>query len=244
MGSEARQDLSIAGSASAPGGIYKDARISGAGKITGDVDCVRLEVSGAATISGNVKAQSARIMGAGKIEGNLESDEIKASGSLDVQGDVSTKELEVNGSTTVKGSITAESVEVRGALRAGGDCSAESFTSRGCFTIGGLLNAGRIEVFLHGNSQAKEIGGEAISVKHGDDAFFGLHKILHALINHTDGLTADSIEGDDVHLDGTRAKVVRGNNVTVGPGCKIDLVEYKGSFDQDKEATVTEHHKV
>ena len=51
-------------------------------------------------------------------------------------------------------------------------------------------------------------------------------------------LVADIIEGDDIYLENTHAKVVRGNNITLGPGCEIAFVEYKNDFKQDKEATV------
>lgn len=39
----------------------------------------------------------------------------------------------------------------------------------------------------------------------------------------------ETIEGDDIHLELTRARVVRGNNVSIGSGCDIDLVEYKNN---------------
>ena len=65
-------------------------------------------------------------------------------------------------------------------------------------------------------------------------------------IIHTGGkeLTADIIEGDDIYLENTHAKVVRGNNITLGSGCEIELVEYKNDFKQDKEAEIGTHRKI
>jgi cytoskeletal protein CcmA (bactofilin family) len=57
-------------------------------------------------------------------------------------------------------------------------------------------------------------------------------------------LTADIIEGDDVYLENTQAKVVRGNNIELGPDCEIELVEYKDSFKQDEKADVGTHTKI
>jgi len=51
-------------------------------------------------------------------------------------------------------------------------------------------------------------------------------------------LKVDIIEGDDVYLENTIAKIVRGDNINLGPGCKIELVEYKNNFKQDKAAEV------
>ncbi len=240
MENETRQDLSIAGSASAPGGVYKDAKISGAGKITGDLDCARFEVSGAATVSGSVKAESVRVSGAAKIESNLTADEARISGSIEVKGDVTAKELRVDGAATIGGGISGGTVEIRGALRGTGDISADDFKSQGAFTTDGLLNAESIDVSLHGASRAREIGGGTINVRVEMGTFLGLHKVIHALFCHPDSLTAETIEGDDIHLEYTKAKVVRGTNVTLGPGCEIDLVEYKTSFEKSDEAKVAE----
>ncbi len=61
---------------------------------------------------------------------------------------------------------------------------------------------------------------------------------------HEKELTVDVIEGDDVYLENTMAKIVRGNNVTIGSGCKIELVEYKGSFKQDGGAEIGTNKKI
>lgn len=38
--------------------------------------------------------------------------------------------------------------------------------------------------------------------------------------------------------------MVRGNNVTIGKGCEIELVEYKGRFEKDDKSVVIEHKKI
>ena len=67
------------------------------------------------------------------------------------------------------------------------------------------------------------IGGETIDVRLGKPwaflPFFGDRN-----------LTADTIEGDTIYLENTRAKVVRGANVTIGTDCSIDLVEYSATM--------------
>ena len=57
-------------------------------------------------------------------------------------------------------------------------------------------------------------------------------------------LTADIIEGDLIYLENTNAKIVRGNNVTIGTGCKIELVEYKESFKKDEKSIVDKNNKI
>ena len=57
-------------------------------------------------------------------------------------------------------------------------------------------------------------------------------------------LTAETIEGDVVWLENTTAKVVRGKNVTVGPGCVVDLVEYAESYTPAGAPQVREARQV
>ena len=56
--------------------------------------------------------------------------------------------------------------------------------------------------------------------------------------------STESIEGDEVYLEYTRTKVVRGNNVSIGPGCEVELVEYKNNFQQAKGAAVKDSKKI
>jgi hypothetical protein len=42
---------------------------------------------------------------------------------------------------------------------------------------------------------------------------------------------SDLIEGDDIDLRFSQVKLVRGHNVTIGKGCRIDKVEYTGSLN-------------
>ena len=57
-------------------------------------------------------------------------------------------------------------------------------------------------------------------------------------------LTADVIEGDNVYLENTTARVVRGNNITIGQGCKIEMVEYKEDFKTEGKSEVGMDKKI
>lgn len=70
---------------------------------------------------------------------------------------------------------------------------------------------------------------------------FGLLKFFAA---DSAELSAESIEGDEIYLENTNARVVRGNNVTIGPGCEIELVEFKNDFRQLKGAKVNDSKKI
>jgi len=217
-------NLKINGSGSSAGGKYDSAVINGNGKIYGDLDCVYLKVNGQCTMDGNVKASSVKINGNGSIKGNLESEKAKINGTVDIGGNVSVEKAETYGSISIEG-----------------DCNAEVFKIEGTFEIEGLLNAGELELSLYGPSKAHEIGGEKITVKRkGKYDFLG----LRYLIGSNKELTTEIIEGDEIYLENTQAKVVRGNNIELGPGCEIELVEYKNSFKRDEKAEVGTQKKI
>jgi len=54
-------------------------------------------------------------------------------------------------------------------------------------------------------------------------------------------LTAETVAGDIVHVESTRAGTVRGRRVTIGAGCRIEVVEYSESLQIDPHAEVAHY---
>lgn len=238
-----KPDLKINGSGAASGGAYNLVRINGAGRITGDIECCDLIINGSGDVNGKVQSENVRVNGSGRLEGDIKSKEVRVSGSANFGGGIACDTFKVLGSADVKGSVAAHTVDIDGSMKTAGSCSAEVFASNGMFEVGGLLNAENIDIRLYWHkSRAKEIGGEKISVALGK-AGLGVIKAIFPSINFPQ-LEADLIEGDDITLENTVAKVVRGNNVVVGGGCDIGLVEYKGSFRKNMGAKVAEEKKI
>lgn len=220
-------DLRINGHGSSTGGKYNSVTVNGSGSVDGDMECAYLRVNGQCSVNGNIKADSVKINGNSSVKGDMESKKVKIQGMVDINGNLSVEE-----------------VETRGNINIGGDCNAEFFRVDGMFTVDGLLNAGELKLNLHGPSLAHEIGGEKITVERkGKFHLRGLRSIILPFGHNTE-LIADTIEGDDVYLENTHAKVVRGNNIELGQGCEIELVEYKNSFKKDQTANVSTHTKI
>ena len=57
-------------------------------------------------------------------------------------------------------------------------------------------------------------------------------------------LTTSVIEGDDIYLEATTAKIVRGNNVTIGSDCNIELVEYRNTITVAPDSKVNEQRDI
>ncbi|QBK14139.1 hypothetical protein AB849_011350 [Thermoactinomyces vulgaris] len=233
-------DLLINGYGNFSGGTFEKVRINGLGKVNGDLDCRLFITNGDSVVEGNVQTQTVKVSGSSAIEGKLKADETKVNGQLTTEGDVHTQNITLNGTAQVKGNFIADQADIRGTLKVDEDLEAESVVIKGVFIIKGLLNAGNIQVELLGNAKAKEIGGEKIVVKKNS---FALNKWLKSFFADKT-LQAEVIEGDDIELEYTHAGIVRGKNVKIGPGCKVDVVEYQNSFDQHDQAEVKESKQV
>jgi cytoskeletal protein CcmA (bactofilin family) len=232
MKDASRRDTKIAGAGDVAGGMYGNVTIAGAGTVLGDIDAVSLKVAGTANVQGKVVATSVSVGGNADFAGDVQANEFTVNGTAEVRGGVGAGVLKVNGACTITGSVNATRVEIRGTTRIGGDLQAETFDAQGVFSVGGLLNAGDVKIRLYAGCDARDIGGERIDVALGKPwaflPFFGERN-----------LTADTIEGDVVTLENTRAKVVRGRDVRIGAGCEIGLVEYTGTYVGDSGVTAS-----
>ncbi|MCZ8514640.1 bactofilin [Paenibacillus filicis] len=240
MDNNNRGDLVISGSGSASGGLYANVKINGEGKVYGDLQCNQMKTNGASEVRGTVSSESIIVNGTVKIQGRVESGKINIHGELRSGGDLTCRDVKCHGSAHVKGRLTGELVDLEGELIVQDDCETETFAGKGAFKIGGLLNAGEIDLILYGPSRARDIGGERITVrKRGLSAM--LNPFIARLVPHLD---VDTIEGDEIHLENTKAKIVRGSRVTIGVGCEIDLVEYKESFTPLKGGKVHDSRQI
>lgn len=196
------KNIKVMGEGSSSGGDYEKISITGNGKVLGDVTAKKARVIGDCRFQGNAAFDLLHLTGKGKIEGDLISQELKVTGDL-----------------TVRQNLKGNSLQMRGFVTAGGNVDFESMDIKGGFHVEGFLNVGELVINLQlATSRAREIGGERIAIK------------SRSLFNSARTLEAELIEGDQIYLEYTTAKIVRGNNIEIGPGCNIELVEYRTSF--------------
>lgn len=234
-------NLSITGNSDMVGGQYNKIRIIGEGTIAGDVECNRMKCVGTFDLEGDLKAADVAVVGTVTVLGDIEADTMKITGTISAGGNVVLKKLSCSGSIESKGNLLSEEIELNGHVITQGDCEAEVLKGRGIFTIGGLLNVGELDIKLYHDCQAKEIGAERINIRRAS-----LLNHLNFFFKPSAGaiLSAAIIEGDEIYLEHTKARIVRGKRVTIGPGCEIELVEYKEHYSEAKGTAVKEKRKV
>jgi cytoskeletal protein CcmA (bactofilin family) len=227
MEQSARHDLKIFGVGRASGGEFNEVSITGQGDVEGSIVCTTFSLNGEGTINGSVKTGEGSILGTSTINGGLDADRCKIVGTVRVGGDANVRNFTIGGTVTIQGAVKCETLTLRGTTTVHGDCNAEKLECKGSFAIDGLVNAGK-------TVRVRKQSGPIADV-------------VNALLQRLDfqqRLTADTIEGDEVVLEFTKARIVRGNYVRLGQGCEVDLVEYRGTLDQASGAVVKEARKV
>jgi cytoskeletal protein CcmA (bactofilin family) len=190
-------------------------KIVGSGVVTGNpVKTVEFRSAGSARVQGPLIAEVARVAGSCQFEGDVHVEEFRAAGSVRIVGNLTAEEVEASGSFQVSGGIRAEGLSSSGSLQVSGDVETEEFRSSGSVRIDGGLKAEEVHIDLGGTSKIGTIQGEEIRVK----ATGGFFRIRGEL-------TVDRIEGEVIELEATSAAYVKGEDVVIGPHCKIDVVE-------------------
>lgn len=239
-------DIRIAGSGrvSAGGNVYENVSISGSGTIEGALNCKSISTAGSGRMLGDVFCDGKiSTSGSCHFEGNIECDVISTAGSVSVDKSVKCNTIKTAGSTHIGGNVVGKDIRIAGSLNAKGDVSGENVVMAGSATISGLLNAENIEIKINGTSRIGEIGCTNLDVhteQSGQFTIFGMR-----FGGGTRGkLICKSIEGDDISLSFTEADVVRGKNIKVGPGCKIDRVEYSETLEIEDSTSVGEQLRI
>jgi len=232
------ENLIINGTGSYPGGRYDKISIRGEGIIVHEAECSSFHVYGTSEAIERISADTAKILGEAAFKENIEARKTVVMGTMVVGGSARLQDVKIMGLLEVGERLTGDQAVIKGNLTVNGDVEYETFDSSGGFEIKGLLNADTIKVALRfGQSCAEEIGGEKITVKRKKNSLlpFG---------TETGSLTAKLIEGDDIYLENTTAELVRGNKVTIGPGCQIKLVEYTKDAAIDPSSNVKMKTKI
>src|SRR6266571_5424148 len=202
----------IRGSGTVPGGQhFEEFKCAGSGKVLGDLLADEAHISGACTIEGRCVGNEFHASGRAEIAKDVQVHEFHVSGRASVGGDVRAQEVGVSGAARIGGGVLdAEDVSFSGSVQVGGAVKTQAFTSRGQFQIGGGIEAEDVNIRLAGSSRVSSIKAKEIDIRRGE--------------RHGE-LVADAIEGEEVYVEATRAGLVRGQSVHLGPYCSVQTIE-------------------
>ncbi|WP_100487936.1 hypothetical protein [Sporolactobacillus pectinivorans] len=237
MAEEKTKNLTIMGESSTRGGKFDKVRVMGECEVHGNLETESCKVMGECAVDGNMSCGYFRNMGEVTVSGQLAADEMRLLGQTTVKEQCSVRKSGIFGELICEKSMSGEEAHVHGMLHVRGNVSLERLDMKGGIFVDGLLNCGTIEILMKfdADNYVHEIGTESISVKK-----------KHSIFNHGSliNFQVDTIEGDDIDLEYTTARVVRGARVSIGTGCKIDRVEYSEQYTLQKHAEVGRAVKV
>lgn len=230
--------LKVNGSGTYGGGVYQDVKMNGAGKVTGNLQCKLFKVNGSGEVTGHAQIEEVKVNGSAIFKESALIGKAKINGSAIIEGEAVIDELRVAGAVVASRRLKGKTVHVMGHLKVLENVETEHFISNGRFQIDGLLAGDVIEINPRASrSRAKEIGGGQITISKKKELF------MMPGFSKRGRVEADVIEGDTLYLEYTTAKVVRGQNVELGPGCDILLVECPGVYKAHPDSRVKDVHK-
>jgi cytoskeletal protein CcmA (bactofilin family) len=230
--------LKLSGKGESAGGVYDEVSISGSGRVGGDLEAATISIAGSCIMEGNVKAGTFAASGAFEVGRDLEAKTLRGAGRGEVGGDVRAETLTFSGRLMAGGTVRAREATLSGFAECGGNLEADQLQLSGAFDVGGSVSGQRIQIALAGRSQAAEVVAPEITVRR---APWRWRMLDFPWRRSTALLAAETIAGDTLHLEGARAGTVRGRQVTIGPGCRIEVVEYSESLQIDPQADVAHY---
>lgn len=228
-------NVNINGIGTVRGGEYNNVILSGSSKIIGDTKANKIVVSGICSSYDNLEANYIQISGTMKCGGELKSSKIIEVSGYAKAKFINANTLDISGTAKVFESCFFEKGRISGKLNIGGSCEGRDFKASAKLIIRKLLSADIIDINIEGKSCINEIGGEIITIRKGRNPFgASIFPILKK------ELTCELIEGDNIYIENTICKIVRGKNVVIADGCNIDKVEYTDSYKCDYKNCVKE----
>ncbi len=218
-------DMKIAGAGVIGAGEYDDVRVSGSAKGEGLILCRSFHLSGS-FFGGEIEcSEDFHVSGAGNFTGNIKAEEIHVSGAIKTGGSVKGKEIKLSGAIKTHGDIEAEEIKINGEIN-----------------CGGLINAEKLYINCDStvNSRAENIGGSKITIK--KDKYERFFRRLFKKIGNF--IVSESIEGDEIIIEHTKAKTVTGKYIMIGEGCEIELLQYSETAEISPKAKVLRCEKI
>ncbi len=247
-------DMKISGSGSIPGGEYENIRISGSGSCHGDIKCESFHGSGSSHCDGSVGCEDDfHTSGSCHVKGDVKAESIHCSGSQHVAGNMEAETtLHTSGSCHIgKNCISHGELRASGSFSVGGEVEAEKVIFSGVVNCEGLVNAEEISMNLGARNPSRvgALGGSNIVVEYGRFSdgenigcyFFGIRLGRSKPTEGRKGTilrVKESIEGDEITLEGVETPLVVGKDIRLGDGCRIGTVRYSGVLEVSENAVV------
>ncbi len=231
-------DMRISGRGSIPAGEYEKISVHGRGRLFGMIKCKSFSSSGKSTGDSIECAEKMKSSGTAHFSGSVDATRVTSSGRFFCDGDLTASaEINCSGTLTCHKTVRCNRLFVAGTARMDKGVEAEQIELRGSVRCQGLINAEEVTVKMEGNVDIGCIGGSRITVcAKATRRWLKRIPLLSRVIKNARIQT--SIEGDEIRVEQVSCPRITGRAVTVGRGCRIDLVQYSEHIEIAKTARV------
>jgi len=246
------ETIGVAGSCKIKGSARADEiKTAGSCRVKGEVRAEELRTTGSCAIDGAVSVDTFKCSGSQRVDDSVNAGYVKISGSIRASGNLETDKFVSEGSFKVEGLLSGDEI----AIHLGGNCQAEEIGGERIEVRSGACRSFHLnEGSEHADRRTWDDPWTSREKSHGIDVDLRtmtreMSKLGSKLgnlglsmtgIGSHGTLRADAIEGDEIYLESTKAKLVRGKRILIGPGCEIDRVEYEDEIRVHTEAEVAE----
>ena len=157
------ENINIAGSGKISGGEYAQVKISGSGRVLGNIRCTDLRSAGSAHVEGDVEcAGQIKCAGSFRCDGRVQADELHVSGSCTLGSEVRARVFKAAGSFFAGGRMCTEQLSGAGRFTVDGDIEGDEVKLSGSVKVNGLLNAERLHIRVGGDCR---IEGDSVTLQ-------------------------------------------------------------------------------
>jgi cytoskeletal protein CcmA (bactofilin family) len=211
----------------------------GSTKLPGGLVLGKLSTRGSTHIDGGINAEELDFKGSTLVNGDTIFLTLTKSGSMHILGDLDGKEAVIQGSHKIEGNVSVSAfLESKGSIKVNKDVECDGFFSfNGVIDVSGNVRADHLEGRLESN--ISHVGGD-IEAKKVD-----IRPIYTYQGRYSNGkLNTRNVYADEIYLENVVAEDIKGNNITIGPGCEIKgNIKYKNSLEVNPEAKVSNEPK-
>ena len=237
--------LKIYGKGNISAGKYEDIKVKGNVKLDGTVKCTNFKGSGKIKGQDLECAELCKMAGRSNFAEKLKAKELKTAGNFSCGGDLDAEVMLSKGVVKCNGSVNADNVVASGVLKAGNGINVNMIKIKGAITCN-KLKSKDVELIVSGTSNVDAIACDKINVHtKGFGKFCMQVPLISILFKKLNKIAvANDVVGKEVYVENLTASKLIGNNIIIGKGCNIDLVQYCGQINISKKAKVKKIEKI
>ncbi|TVX98637.1 hypothetical protein [Cohnella terricola] len=191
-----------------------------------------IRINGIGTYIEDVYSKAIRVVGHGQFKGMIQTCSFKNNGSCSVKSDCIAKDFSNIGHGHFH-SITAEHIYSAGSIHVDTSVSVETFHANGLIHIEDTLSAKEVRIKFHYKSFFRHIiAKKNIEICSDRLSFANLIRL-----GRRNG-KCTSLKGRHIVIEHLDADLVIGEDIIIGPGCKIREVQYSKSLSVNPRSLV------